>query len=78
MTVYFAVAIVLVIEIIKFTIGAFAGLIETILEYNLDKFEENSFLEKAYSWMSNCSLLCSVCLAIIADVIAVFVLPFIF
>ena len=78
MTFNFAVAIVLVVEIIRFMTGAFAGLIETILEYNLDKFEENSFLKKVYSWLSNWSLLCSVSLAIIADVISVFVLSFIF
>ena len=78
MTFNFAVAIVLVVKIIEFILGVFTGLIYVLLEYNLDKYEENSFLKKVYHWISYHALLYVLALTIIADVISVFVLPFIF
>ena len=78
MTFNFAVAIVLVVKIIEFILGVFTGSIYELLEYNLDKCEENSFLKKVYHWISYHALLHVLALTIIADVISVFVLPFIF
>ena len=79
MTFNFAVVIILVVKIIELMCGVFGGLIETILEYNLDKFEENSFLKKVYHWIPDHPTLYVLGLAIIGDVISAFVvLPLIF
>ena len=79
MTFNFAVAIILVVKIIEFMCGVFGGAIYRLLDYNLDKFEENSFLKKVYHWVSYHALLYVLALTIIADVISAFVvLSFIF
>ena len=79
MTFNFAVAIILVVKIIELMCGAFGGAIYVFLVYNLDKFEENSFLKKVYHWISDHPTLYGLGLSIIGDVISAFVvLPFIF
>ena len=79
MTFNFAVAIILVVKIIELMCGVFGGAIYRLLDYNLDKFEENSFLKKVYHWVSYHALLYVLALTIIADVISAFVvLPLIF
>ena len=70
--------IVLVTKIIESTTVVFLGTVKCFLENNLDKFEENSFLKKVYSWMeANLEMLVSIGI-FIADTISVFVLSFIF
>ena len=79
MTFNFAVVIILVVKIIELMCGVFGGVIYALLDYNLDKFEENSFLKKVYHWISDHSTLYAFGLSIIGDVISAFVvLPFIF
>ena len=79
MTFNFAVAIILVVKIIEFMCGAFGDVIYVLLNYNLDKFEENLFLKKVYHWISDHQTLYGLALSIIGDVISAFVvLPFIF
>ena len=79
MTFNFAVAIILVVKIIEFMCGVFGGVIYVLLNYNLYKFEENSFLKKVYHWISDHPTLCGLGLSIIGDVISAFVvLPLIF
>ena len=70
--------IVLVTKIIELMCGALLGLIVAILDYNLDKFKENSFLKKVYWQMTNHETYFLYGSMIIANVISVFVLSFIF
>ena len=70
--------IILVTKIIEIVGGALCGVIYAILECNLDKFEENSFLKKVYWQMTNHTRYFSCVSMIIANVISVFVLSFIF
>ena len=78
MTFNFTVSMVLVIKVIEFIFGLITGAIIDILDHVAYKCEESSFLRKAYYWMCDhqCAVLTIVC--IIADVISVFVLTFIF
>ena len=79
MTFNFAVAIILVVKIIEFMCGVFGGVIYVLLNYNLYKFEENSFLKKVYHGISDHPTLYGLGLSIIGDVISAFVvLPLIF
>ena len=70
--------IILVTKIIEIMCGALLGLIEFLLDYNLDKFEENSFLKKVYWQMTNHKMYFLYGSMIIASVISAFVLSFIF
>ena len=79
MTFNFTVAIILVVKIIELICGVFGGVIYSLLYYNLDKFEENSFLKKVYHWISYHALLYVLAFTIIGNVISAFVvLPLIF
>ena len=70
--------IVLVTKIIESTAVVFLGTVKCFLENNLDKFEENSFLKKVYSWMEASFVTLPAVSVIVADIISVFVLSFIF
>ena len=78
MTFNFTVSMVLVIKVIEFIFGLITGAIIEIFDHIAYKFEESSFLRKAYYWMCDhqCAVFMIVC--IIADVTSVFVLSFIF
>ena len=78
MTFNFTAGMVLVVKVIEFIAGVLAGMIINVLDNNAYKSEESSFLRKAYYWMCDhqCAVFTIVC--IIADVISVFVLSFIF
>ena len=70
--------IVLVTKIIESTIVVFLGTVKCFLENNLDKFEENSFLKKVYSWMETSFVTLLAVNVIVADIISVFIMSFIF
>ena len=78
MTFNFTASMVLVVKVIEFIVGLITGAIINILDNVAYKFEESSFLRKAYYWMCDhqCAVFTIAC--IIADVISVFVLSFIF
>ena len=70
--------IVLVTKIIESTTVVFLGTVKCFLENNLDKIEENSFLKKVYSWMEASFVTLLGVSVLVADIISVFVLSFIF
>ena len=78
MTFNFTVSMVLVIKVIEFIVGLITGAIIEIFDHIAYKFEESSFLRKAYYWMCDHQWAVFTIACIIADVISVFVLSFIF
>ena len=78
MTFNFTASMVLVVKVIEFIAGVLVGMIINVLDNNVYKFEESSFLRKAYYWMCDHQWGVSMIVCIIADVISVFVLSFIF
>ena len=78
MTFNFTAGMVLVVKVIEFIVGLIAGAIINILDNVTYKFEEGSFLRKAYYWMCDHQWTIYTITCLIADVISVFVLSFIF
>ena len=78
MTFNFTAGMVLVVKAIEFIVGLIAGAIINILDNVAYKFEEGSFLRKAYYWMCDHQWIIYNIACLIADVISVFVLSFIF
>ena len=78
MTFNFTASMVLVVKVIEFIAGVLAGMIINVLDNNAYKSEESSFLRKAYYWMCDHQWVVFTIACIIADVISVFVLTFIF
>ena len=78
MTFNFTASMVLVVKVIEFIVGMLTGMITSVLDNNAYKFEESSFLRKAYYWMCDHQWVVFTIVCIIADVISVFVLSFIF
>ena len=78
MTFNFTAGMVLVVKVIEFIAGVLAGMIINVLDNNAYKSEESSFLRKAYYWMCDHQWAVYVITCLIADVISVFVLSFIF
>ena len=78
MTFNFTVSMVLVIKVIEFIFGLIAGAIIEIFDHIAYKFEESSFLRKAYYWMCDHQWAVYVITCLIADVISVFILSAIF
>ena len=75
MTFYFTVSMILVVKVIEFIVGLITGL---IFDDVIHKFEEGSFLRKAYYWMCDHQWAVFTIACLIADVISVFLLSFIF
>ena len=78
MTFNFTASMVLVVKVIEFIAGVLVGMIINVLDNNVYKFEESSFLRKAYYWMCDHQWTIYTIACLIADVISVFVLSFIF
>ena len=78
MTFNFTAGMVLVVKVIEFIAGVLVGMIINVLDNNVYKFEESSFLRKAYYWMCDHQWAVFTIACLIADVISVFVLSFIF
>ena len=78
MTFNFTASMVLAIKIIEFIFGVITGAIIVILDHVAYKFEESSFLRKAYYWMCDHQWAVLTIACIIADVISVFILSAIF
>ena len=78
MTFNFTASMVLVVKVIEFIVGLITGAIINILDNVAYKFEEGSFLRKAYYWMCDYQWTIYKIACLIADVISVFVLSFIF
>ena len=78
MTFNFTVGMVLVVKAIEFIVGLITGAIINILDNVAYKFEEGSFLRKAYYLMCDHQWAVFTIACLIADVISVFVLSFIF
>ena len=78
MTFNFTASMVLVVKVIEFIAGVLVGMIINVLDNNVYKFEESSFLRKAYYWMCDHQWAVFTIACLIADVISVFVLLFIF
>ena len=78
MTIYSIFVIVLVTKLNEFASGIFLGAVNLLLEDNVYKFEENSFLKNVYYWKnSHVDMLLQIS-SFVADIISVFVLSFIF
>ena len=75
MTFYFTASMILVVKVIEFIVGLITGL---IFDDVIHKFEEGSFLRKIHCWMCNHRWVFFTITCLIADVISVFVLLFIF
>ena len=75
MTFYFTASMILVVKVIEFIVGLITGL---IFDDIIHKFEEGSFLRKIHCWMCNHWWIFFTITCLIADVISVFVLSFIF
>lgn len=78
MTFNFTASMVLVVKVIEFIAGVLVGMIITVLDNNVYKFEESSFLRKAYYWMYDHQWAVFAITCLIADVISVFILSVIF
>ena len=78
MTFNFTAGMVLVVKVIEFIAGVLVGMIINVLDNNAYKSEESSFLRKAYYWMCDHQWAVYAITCLIADVISVFVLSFIF
>ena len=78
MTFNFTAGMVLIVKAIEFIAGVLAGMIINVLDNNAYKSEESSFLRKAYYWMCDHQWAVYAITCLIADVISVFVLTFIF
>lgn len=78
MTFNFTAGMVLVVKVIEFIAGMLVGMIISVLDNNAYKFEEGSFLRKAYYWMDDHQWAVYAIVALIADVISVFILSAIF
>ena len=78
MTFNFTAGMVLVVKAIEFIVGLITGLIINILDHIAYKFEEGSFLRKIHCWMCDHRWVFFTITCLIADVISVFVLSFIF
>ena len=78
MTFNFTASMVLVVKVIEFIVGLITGAIINILDNVAYKFEEGSFLRKIYYLMCDHSWAVFTIACLIADVISVFVLSFIF
>ena len=78
MTFNFTASMVLVVKVIEFIAGVLAGMIINVLDNNAYKSEESSFLRKAYYWMCDHQWAVYAITCLIADVISVLVLSFIF
>ena len=78
MTFNFTASMVLVVKVIEFITGVLVGMIINVLDNNAYKFEESSFLRKAYYWMCDHQWAVFVIACLIADVISVFILSAIF
>ena len=78
MTFNFTASMVLIVKAIEFIAGVLAGMIINVLDNNAYKSEESSFLRKAYYWMCDHQWAVFTIACLIADVISVFVLSFIF
>ena len=70
--------IVLVTKINEFASGIFLGAVNLLLEDNVYKFEENSFLKKVYYWKNSHAYMILQISSFVADIISVFILSFIF
>ncbi len=78
MTFNFTASMVLVVKVIEFIAGMLIGMIINVLDNNAYKFEESSFLRKAYDWMYDHQWAVFAITCLIADVISVFILSAIF
>ena len=78
MTFNFTASMVLVVKVIEFIVGLITGAIINILDNVAYKFEEGSFLRKTYYLMCDHQWAVFTIACLIADVISVFVLSFIF
>ena len=78
MTFNFTASMILVVKVIEFIAGMLVGMIINVLDNNAYKFEESSFLRKAYSWMCDHQWAVFAITCLIADVISVFILSAIF
>ena len=79
MTFNFTAGMVLAVKAIEFIFGLITGaIIGIILDHVAYKFEESSFLRKAYYWMCDHQWAVFTIACIIADVISVFILSAIF
>ena len=75
MTFNFTAGMILVVKVIEFIVGLITGL---IFDDVIHKFEEGSFLRKIHCWMCDHQWAVFTIACLIADVISVFVLSFIF
>ena len=78
MTFNFTASMVLIVKAIEFIVGLITGAIIDILDHIAYKFEEGSFLRKIHCWMCNHRWIFFTITRLIADVISVFALSFIF
>ena len=78
MTFNFTAGMVLVVKVIEFIVGWITGMIINVWDDIAYKFEEGSFLRKTYYLMCDHQWAVFTIACLIADVISVFVLSFIF
>ena len=76
MTFNFTAGMVLVVKAIEFIVGLITGLIIIILDHIAYKFEEGSFLRKAYYWMCDHQWAVYAITCLIADIILALIQAF--